>query len=368
MRPAVLVRARVVPALRPALLLAALAVCGCATAPPLPAFFTSAGLDAPRFPRTRFIAEVGTSTTSAGDADAQAHAQVSGRISSRLSAETDDFLRASSARGESQTVTQRIHVTTSFAHDELIHVVQRDARDGTFYALAALDRAEADAALARDAQQDAVNFAAFADRALLARAQGNSGDFASAAREADKLRGALDAAFIERRAVRGEPCADEEKFRARRDRLLAAEADARTRRVVEIRIDGPGARDKLLKLAVAAVRKLGLRVAVGMKCEDASAWSAQDATELVLEPEEVCGEGELGERCEVSVRLHARGCGSGGGAGEGRIAQVRGLNPSDRDRARASAWKRVLTGPVVDAAVRDALKGAAYLSCDAAGC
>ena len=354
-------------ALLTALPLAALVLCGCATARPLPAFFISGSIDAPQAPRARFIAAVGTSTTSATDADAQAHANVSGRISSRLSAETDDFLRASTAGGESQTVTQRVRVTTNFAHDELIHVVEREVQRGTFYALAALDRAEADAVLARDVQQDSVNFAAFANRALIARAQGKPGDFASAASEADKLRSTLDAAFIERRAVRGSPGADEEKFRQLRDQLLGAEADARTRRVVEVRVDGAIGQEKLLKLAVSAVRKLGLRVATGMKCEDASEWSAQDTTELVLEPVERCGEGELGERCEVSVRLHARGCG-GGGEGEGRIGLVRGMNPSDRERARASAWKRALTEPVVDAAVRDALKGAAYLSCGAAGC
>jgi hypothetical protein len=80
-----------------------------------------------------------------------------------------------------------------------------------------------------------------------------------------------------------------------------------------------------------------------------------DATELVLSAEESCGDGSLGPKCEVNVRLHARGC-AGGGEGEGRIAQLRGAHTSDVLKAKAKAWEKV-TDQVVESAVREALRG-----------
>jgi len=38
------------------------------------------------------------------------------------------------------------------------------------------------------------------------------------------------------------------------------------------------------------------------------------------------------------------------------VATVRGVHPSDREKARRSAWDKV-TAQAVEAAVRDALKG-----------
>ncbi len=54
------------------------------------------------------------------------------------------------------------------------------------------------------------------------------------------------------------------------------------------------------------------------------------------------------------VHLVAQAC-SGGTSGAGTVALVRGVHPSDRDKARKSAWDKV-TQQAVEAAVRDALK------------
>ena len=76
----------------------------------------------------------------------------------------------------------------------------------------------------------------------------------------------------------------------------------------------------------------------------------------MVEPSENCSEGSLGERCEVSVRLISENC-SDHSSGEGNVPLVRGVHPSDRERARRSAWEKVTPG-AVETAVRDALKSA----------
>jgi hypothetical protein len=91
------------------------------------------------------------------------------------------------------------------------------------------------------------------------------------------------------------------------------------------------------------------------------------AAELVLQPEESCSEGALGERCEVSVQMRAASC-AGGAEGRGSIPPFRGVHPSDRARARKSAWGRVLTEKLVESAVKAALKGAITTTCSNAGC
>ncbi|HXN81647.1 MAG TPA: hypothetical protein VN883_04170 [Myxococcales bacterium] len=318
---------------RPLLLSLAL-FCACATPQAQQPGWLTGSADHPRYWRAAFVAEAGRSESSAAEAEAQARARVAERIGSR------------------------------FAHGELIRIVDREQVGGAFYALAALDRAEADAALARDVQQEALSFAAVADRALFAREQQKSGDFAVAAAAADRLRPKLDASFALRSAVLGHAAPDDARFQKRRSALLAAEAEARTRRVIEVRVEG-GSR-QLRKLAVASVRKLGLRAVEGLRCEDASEWAAQDTTELVFEPDEVCGEGNPGEHCEVAVRVHSRAC-AGGGEGQGRIRLVRGVHPSDREQARAAAWGRI-TEALVEAAARDALRGAAYIQCTSPDC
>ena len=67
----------------------------------------------------------------------------------------------------------------------------------------------------------------------------------------------------------------------------------------------------------------------------------------------------MGERCDVVVHLLAQSC-VGGTTGAGTVTMVRGINPSDRDKARRAAWEKV-TPALVEAAVRDALKSAIQL-------
>lgn len=320
---------------RAAALAAAAAVCACAGAPPAPSW--TAGADQAASTRERSISAVGKSERGAAEADEAARGKVAARVAPPGG---------------------------RFAHPELIRVTAREQERGVSYSLAALDRSEADAALSRDVQAEAARFAALADRALRARELGKSGEFGVSADAADRLRSRLEASFAARRAVLGQPAADEAAFLARRNALAAAEAQAAARAVVEVRADGGP--PQLLPLALSAVRKLGLRAVEGVRCEDASEWAAEDTTELVLEPDEACAGGAEGERCAVSVRVHARGCKSG--QGEGRVAQASATHPDDRRRARATAWARALDATAVEAAVREALHTATYLSCRGPGC
>lgn len=324
------------PGLRTAGLAAAAALgCACAGAPPAPSW--TAGADQPASARERAVSAVGRSDRDAAGADLAARGKVAARVAPPGG---------------------------RFPHPELIRVTAREQDGGAFYALATLDRAEADATLARDVQPEAARFALLCDRALRARGIGRSGEFGTAAQAADLLRPRLDASFAARRAVLGQPAADEAAFLARRQALAAAETEAAAHAVVEVRADGGP--PQLLPLALAAVRKLGLRAVQDVRCEDASEWAAEDTTELVLEPDETCAAAAEGERCAVSVRVHARGCKSG--QGEGRVAQASATHPDDRRRARAAAWAHALDAASVEAAVREALKTATYLSCRGPGC
>jgi hypothetical protein len=104
-----------------------------------------------------------------------------------------------------------------------------------------------------------------------------------------------------------------------------------------------------------AVKRLGLRPD-SATCQKRDRKDLTDATELEVDPEESCAEISLGERCEVVVHLTAQAC-AGGTSGAGTVAVVRGIHPSDRDKARKSAWDKV-TPQAIEAAVRDALKSA----------
>jgi hypothetical protein len=115
---------------------------------------------------------------------------------------------------------------------------------------------------------------------------------------------------------------------------------------------------KLSDFTVNAVKRLGLRPD-SASCSSRDKGQLTDATELEVDPEETCGEGSLGERCEVIIHLTALAC-AGGTSGAGTIALVRGIHPSDRDKARRSAWDKV-TPQAVETAVREALKSAIQL-------
>jgi len=319
----------------------------------IPPYFTAVNADHPRFPQARFITGVGLSGVSAEDADERAKANVSAQISAQLESETSSFQQYTSKTGDTaEKVTARVSVRSSFDRADLIRIVDRAKQGDTFYSYAALDRSATDRELAAGATGDLASFKSAAETAKKARAEQNIGVFSSAASEAARVRPRLDSSFIVRRAVARRPAAEEADYVALRNQLLGLLEEARARRVVGVVVKNSGS-SHLNDFAVNAVKRLGLR-------PDATTCSARlpkdltDATELEVAPEETCSEGSLGERCEVVVRLTALAC-AGGTAGAGTVASVRGVHPSDRDKARKSAWDKV-TPQAVEAAVRDALK------------
>ena len=331
------------------------AACAGAAVKPLPAYYSAANVDHPRFPHARFVTGVGLSSAGAQDADERAKANVSAQISAQLESETSSFQKFSSQSGDTaETVSSRVSVRSSFERADLIGIVEREKLGETFYSFAALDRAVADRELGNKAGADLASFRAAAENARRARAELNSGVFSAALSEAARLRPALDASFIVRRAVAGHAAQDEAGYLGLRNELLTLLEEARAHRVVGVVLKSSGSA-RLADFTVNAVKRLGLRPD-SASCEKRDRKDLTDATELEVAPEENCSEGSLGERCEVVVRLTAQAC-SGGTAGAGTVAMVRGIHPSDRDKARKSAWDKV-TQQAIEAAVRDALKSA----------
>jgi hypothetical protein len=344
---------------RRAVVCAALAA-GCASGPPpkpLPEYFKAGAAEPPRYPRAQYVAGIGSSSSSAVEAQERAKSNAVQQISAQLKVEVDTWAKTTTGGGASQEASQfveRINVRSDFSHGELIRVVDEAQQDSTFYALAVIDRAEAEAALARDVAAEEARFESAARRALAARKERRAGEFSAACDEAQAALPALESSYVLRRALLRRPSAAEAAHVSLRNELVEALVAARARRVVDLRMDGK-VNAALLQRAVNAVRKLGLRVAEGRGCDATSAEEQLDATELVLSPEETCGDGSFGPKCEISVRLHARGC-AGGGEGEARMGEFRGAHPADQSRALAKAWEKV-TDSVVETAVRAALAG-----------
>lgn len=329
--------------------------CSGAKLTPLPAYYTAANVDHPRFPHARYLTGSAFSAASQEEADRRAMAQVSEQINAQLESETSSFQQFTSKTGDTaESVTSRVSVRSSFDRADLIRVVEREKQGDTFYAYAALDRAATDRELAGAANADLASFRAAAESARKARAEQDTGVFSTAAAEAGRIRPRLDSSFIVRRAVAGKPAAEESGYVTLRNELLVLLEQARARRVVGVVLRNAGV-GHLADFTVNAVKHLGLRPD-NASCEKRDKKDLTDATELAVEPEENCSEGSLGERCEVVVRLTAQAC-SGGTSGAGTVAMVRGVHPSDRDKARKSAWDKV-TQQAIEAAVRDALKSA----------
>jgi hypothetical protein len=339
----------------------ALAAPSCGGGKPLPSYLANSTAEVPKFPRRSYITAVGISGLTADDSANQARRQVSEQISLQLKSETSSYLSATSSDGkssEAQKITQTLQTATAFERADLIDIVERQQSEGSWYALGVLDRARADGEIARARQADLISFGSFVDSALEARQMARQGDYATAKSRALKLLVGIDQGFIIRRALLGRPAPDEEGFLAKRNALLKVIADHESRTVIQVRVQG-GEATQLLKQAVTAVRKLGLQVAEAKTCNDLGKdQKPEDVTNLAVLSEEACGEGSLGEKCEVTVRLHAVGC--GGGEGEGRTPTVRGVHPSERARARNSAWGKI-TAEMVESAVNEALRGAQVL-------
>ncbi|MGZ6142444.1 MAG: hypothetical protein ACXWLM_03845 [Myxococcales bacterium] len=336
----------------PVLVLAA----ACAGAPvkPLPAYYNAANIDHPMYPRSRYITGPGLGST-AEAADQEAKKNVTIQISASLQSETSSFQQYTSKTGDTaERVTSKVSVRSNFDRADLIRIVDRQQQGDTFYAYAALDRAATDRELANAASADLASFMAAAESAKKARAEQDTGVFSTAASEAAHVRPRLDSSFIVRRAVAGRPAPEESGYVGLRNELLTLLEQARSRRVVGVVLKNAG-NGHLADFTVNAVKHLGLRPDTA-SCQKRDKRELTDATELEVAPEENCSEGSLGERCEVTVHVSALAC-SGGTAGEGTVALVRGVHPSDRDKARKSAWDKV-TQQAIEAAVRDALKSA----------
>src|SRR5216683_2574669 len=303
-----------------ALFLPLLPACGGAPLKPLPAYYEAANVDHPMFLRSRFVTGVGISTATPGEADERAKAQVSTQISAQLQSETSSFQQCTSTTGDTtENVTNKVSVRSSFDRADLIRIVEHERQGDTFYSFAALDRAAADRELATGTTADLASFRAAAESARRARAG----------------RAAEEAEYVQLR-----------------NELLALLEQARANRVVGVVFKSSGSAH-LADYTVNAVKRLGLRPD-SAPCEKRSAKDQTDATQLEVAPEENCREGSLGERCEVVVRLTALAC-AGGTSGAGTVAMVRGVHPSDRDKARKSAWDKV-TPEAIEVAVREALK------------
>jgi|GEM_PF-1492198 len=343
----------------------ALLLCSCAAAQavkPLPLYFTAANADHPKFPHGRYLTGVGLSTLSVEDADKDAARNIATQISAQLKSETSSFQQftsGGSGSGSSEKDSQVITIKADFKHAELVRPVERQRQGETFYSFSVLDRAEADSVLATDEGGNLASFSAAVQRALAARKSGQGGEFSVAAASARKVRAELDGSFIIRRAVLTRPAPGETDYVRERNDLLTAIEAAKAKQVIGVRLKGAVAQAQLSDYAVNSVKDLGLRPDRAA-CEERRAEERSDATELLIEPTETCGEGSLGERCVVEVNFSARGCSSGGTVGEGTISQMRGMHPSDREKARKSAWDKV-TQQAVQAAVRDALKSAVAL-------
>ncbi len=331
-------------------------VAGCSGAQvvPPPPYYTAVNVEHPRYPHSRFVTGPGFGNTQEM-ADQKAQQNVSAQISSELQSETTSFQQYTSKTGDtSESATNRVSVRSNFDRADLIAVVDRVQQGDTCYAYAALDRAAANRELSAAASADLASFRAAAENAKTARDAHDTGVFSTAAAEAARLRPRLDSSFILRRAVTGRPAEGEAEYVAQRNELLGLIEQARAHRVVGVVLKNAG-NGHLGDFAVNAVKHLGLRPD-GASCEKREKKDLTDATQLEVDPEENCSEGSLGERCEVVVHLTAQAC-MGGTSGAGTVALVRGVHPSDRDKARKAAWDKV-TPQAIEAAVRDALKSA----------
>ncbi len=346
--------------MKPLLYLAGIgALAACATARPvvpLPAYYDVANAEHPKYPHARYLTGTGSSEVSADDADARAKANLAAQISSRVKSETTSFQEFTSRTGNTaENVVSRISVNSEFARADLIAIVEHEKQGDTFHSFVVLDRAAADRELTGATTADLIRFQTAVTNSSRARREGNSGIFNAAASDAMSVRPRLDSNFVMRRAIAGHRAVDEEeRYSESLKELIQNVTQARDNRVVGV-VFSKATGNRLGDLAINAVKHFGVQTD-SIACKDRSDKTRTDATELSVEPEENCMEGSLGEKCEVMVHLLAQACG-GSASGAGTVALVRGVHPSDVNKARKSAWDKV-TQQAVEAAVRDALKSA----------
>jgi len=154
--------------------LVALLLCGCVHAAGrnsdagVPAYLLG---EAPprRFPEAEFLTAARSSTAGPDEAAAAARAAVAAQIRSSITSEFASIesqrIAGDNVRNEATRVRSVLQRAT-FDRAELIRIVERRRSGGTFYALAALDRAEASQALAADYEASAAPLRALIDEAL----------------------------------------------------------------------------------------------------------------------------------------------------------------------------------------------------------
>jgi hypothetical protein len=333
---------------------------GCAGAKPLPAYVEGTG-ENPRFPKARYLTGAGISPLGDDDAEARARSAVATQITAQIRTELTSSEQYDSDSGTRERVSQDVSVTTSFPHAELIRIVERGRSGDGVYAFAAMDRFEADRALARDGEPERERYALAVSAALAARRASNAGEFAAASRDAKEVQAAVASNLLLRRAVLGHAPSGQAEYEAQRGALEAALLDARAKRVVGVVVRGASADPRLGEYALRAVRTLGIERVEARGCAERAALRepVMDAAEVVVEPSESCAPASLGERCEIAARVVARACGSGT-VGQSTLPKVVAIHPSDVAKARSAAWSKI-TYDAVGAAVRDALRGASAI-------
>ena len=223
----------------------ALLLCGCLHAggagpagaePEVPSYLLGIG-EPRRFPSSAYITAAASSGSSVAQAEDAAKAAVAAQIRSSIesefrSLESESVESGQVSSGESRQ--RRVLTRASFDRAELIRIVERRRMGSQFYALAALDRAEASQALAADYEATAVPLRALIDDVL-----GHSRDsraFAAAWSRARPLSAKVSSLGAARTVIEGR-------------RPASFDADLR-------RIDDLGAA-RALVLQSAAVRLLG---------------------------------------------------------------------------------------------------------------
>ena len=253
---------------------------GCPKRVALPDYFLNPGSHA-EYPSSRYIVGIGKSAESASVAEQAGRAEVSRQVASEIVVQVrreveviDDGDRARVHKLSEQAIRER----TSFEHGELIRTDPNATfYDGdAFWAFVALDRAEADSALA--AKQEGVEdkLLDLHRRALAAARDDSPGTFAQPARKFLRKYDEWDALRFQRRAIAGGDGGDTDRVDGWASDIVSAGGDLQDRIVWVIGVEA-GLDDvpettltAVAKALSAAVSDLGLKsvLAEGAPCSE----------------------------------------------------------------------------------------------------
>lgn len=285
-------------------------------AAPLPAYMQGVGTH-PRFPAGLYIAGLGVSAESAGQADAAALATIASQIRAKVASEQKSFESESVGReGIESREDRSIAVTTtaSFSRAALIKVIERRQLDGKFYAYAVLDKHEAGEVIGADYEAQARPFRAAVDEALAPGAPPRA--FTAAYGRATRLAASLVTLGDELQAI---DAARGGMVRADRDRLgklRAARQEVIQRNAV--RLTPAGATQDAVAVVARALASLGVPTTN----------AASGALELRLKVEETFPRG-VGVCCQWDVRMELDG--------QPLMVEMHPMGCHSRDRSLARA-------------------------------